>query len=243
MGSSKRARSYARRRQEKWEQRRALAQARRRRRRLVALVAACVVLAVVLVTVWANRDDGAADAIGPEPPAPTEVPDPALAEGRAWQVTMETSRGSIELELDGAAAPQAVANFLALSEAGFFDGTRCHRLVTTGIFVLQCGDPTGTGTGGPAYRFGPVENAPADDLYPAGTLAMARVSQDAHSMGSQFFLVYEDSVIPSDSAGGYTVFGHVTSGLDVVREVAQGGVVEGGVAPVHDVTIERIEAG
>src|SRR5690606_7305206 len=147
----------------------------------------------------------------------------------------------VGLELDGAAAPQAVASFVALAQAGFFDATRCHRLTVTGIFVLQCGDPTGTGGGGPAYRYGPIENAPADSMYPAGTLAMARISRDGHSMGSQFFLVYEDSQIPSDSAGGYTVFGHVTHGLDIIRDVAAGGVDAGGVAPVREVTIDRIE--
>ncbi len=84
---------------------------------------------------------------------------------------------------------------MSLAESGYFDGTSCHRLTTSGIYVLQCGDPTGTGTGDPGYKFGPVENAPTDDVYPAGTVAMARQGGDADSMGSQFFLVYEDSTI------------------------------------------------
>lgn len=146
--------------------------------------------------------------------APTGVPDIALSEYRKWDAEMVIDDISLSLELNGLAAPQAVANFVTLAQDGFFDQTSCHRLVTEGIFVLQCGDPTGTGTGGPDYRFGPIENAPADDLYSAGTLAMARVGGDGASMGSQFFIVYSDSVIPSDAAGGYTVFGQVTSGLE-----------------------------
>ena len=89
--------------------------------------------------------------------------------------------------------------------------------------MLQCGDPTGTGTGGPGYSYGPVENAPKDDVYPAGTVAMARQGGNGNSMGSQFFLVYKDSTIPSDAAGGYTVFGKITGGLTRLEKVAAGG--------------------
>ena len=109
--------------------------------------------------------------------------------------------------------------------------------------MLQCGDPTGTGTGDPGYSFGPIENAPSDDVYPAGTVAMARQGGDGESMGSQFFLVYEDSTIPSDAAGGYTVFGTITSGLDVVQAVADAGTQEGSGdgSPATPVTIEGVE--
>lgn len=156
-----------------------------------------------------------------------EPPDPSLAEGREWTVTMSTNQGDIQLTLDGVNAPQATASFVALAEDGFFNQTECHRLVTAGIYVLQCGDPSATGTGGPAYSYGPIENAPEDDLYPAGTLAMARVGGDGESMGSQFFIVYEDSTIPSDTAGGYTVFGQVTEGLSIVEDVASAGTLTG----------------
>lgn len=195
---------------------------------------------------------GTADAASPCP-APTvtppaepvqldTAPDPSVAEGRTWTATIATSCGDVTVDLLGEQAPQAVASFVTLAQEDFFVGTPCHRLTTEGIHVLQCGDPTGTGTGGPGYTFGPVENAPADDVYPAGTLAMARVGGDAGSQGSQFFLVYEDSTIPSDSAGGYTVFGRVTDGLDVVRQVAEGGV-EGGAtdgAPAWPVSLEQV---
>lgn len=177
-----------------------------------------------------------------EPVQLDAVPEPAVAEDRTWTATLATSCGDVTVELDGQAAPQAVASFVQLAREGYFTGSPCHRLTTEGIFVLQCGDPTGTGTGGPGYTFGPVENAPEGDLYPAGTLAMARVGGDAQSQGSQFFLVYEDSTIPSDTAGGYTVFGRITDGLDVVQQVADGGVAGGGGdgQPARAVSIEQV---
>ena len=214
----------------------------RRRRMFWALgVVVTVAAAAVWIAVATNTGDGAAadpgNTTGP-------VPAPALAQSRIWDVTVETNLGTIELSLDGRAAPQAVASFLSLASEGFFNGTDCHRLTTSGIYVLQCGDPTGTGTGGPAYRFGPIENAPTDDLYPAGTLAMARQGGDASSMGSQFFVVYADSTIPSDEAGGYTVFGTVTQGLDIVRSIAEGGTITGGAdgRPALSVIITKVTA-
>ena len=133
---------------------------------------------------------------------------------------------TIELayELDGLAAPQAVASFVTLVQSGFYDGLSCHRLTTEGIFVLQCGDPNGDGTGGPDWRFGPIENPPLDDIYTEGVIAMARQGGDGASMGSQFFIVYADSAIPSDAAGGYTIMGRVTGGLDALLEqvIAEG---------------------
>jgi peptidyl-prolyl cis-trans isomerase B (cyclophilin B) len=106
--------------------------------------------------------------------------------------------------------------------------------------VLQCGDPTGSGSGGPGYQFG-EENLPADaeNNYPAGTVAMANAGPGTN--GSQFFLVYEDTTLPPS----YTVFGTITEGLDVVRTVAEAGVEGGGGdgAPAQPVSIERVEIG
>ena len=155
------------------------------------------------------------------------VPSPALAENRAWTGTMNVAGTDLGIQLDGKAAPQAVANFVSLSKQGFFNGLKCHRLTTAGIFVLQCGDPNGDGTGGPGYNWGPIENAPADNIYKTGVLAMARVGGNASSMGSQFFIVYKDSQIPSDNVGGYTIFGKVTSGLEAVQKIAAAGVAGG----------------
>lgn len=259
MSSSKRERQYERRRYEKWVQRQVAHRALRRKRQriLAGGLAAVLVLGLggVGFTILTSGDEEP-DAAAPTPvpsasatsdalPARTGnggvVPDAAAAEARTWTGTLSLGQGDVGLELDGAAAPQAVANFVTLAREGYFDGTKCHRLVTSGIFVLQCGDPTATGTGGPGYTWGPIENAPADGVYPAGTIAMARVGEDGSSMGSQFFLVYEDSPIPSDGAGGYTVFGRITSGLDVVQAIADGGVEADGMTPTSDVIIEGVE--
>lgn len=167
-----------------------------------------------------------------------EIPDPSIAEGRVWSGSINVGDAKLDIELDGTVAPQAVANFIELSNSGFFEGISCHRLVVEGIFVLQCGQSAQTPDGGPGYRFGPIENSPVDNFYPMGTLAMARVGSNqigaeaaGASMGSQFFIVYKDSVIPADEAGGYTVFGKVVSGLDglgpVIEAGVQGGALEG----------------
>jgi peptidyl-prolyl cis-trans isomerase B (cyclophilin B) len=165
---------------------------------------------------------------------------------------MEVGEATLDLELDGELAPQAVANFIDLAGKDFFTGITCHRLTTSDIFVLQCGKSSATPDGGPGYTFGPIENAPTDNLYAKGTLAMARVgSKDlgpegaANSMNSQFFIVYEDSTIGSDEAGGYTVFGKITGGLDGLRSVFDAGV-EGGEpdgAPAIETKLGAIKLG
>lgn len=206
--------------------------ARRKRDNLVAILALVVVgaLATTAQVVFFTAGPGAPEPVAsasPEPSGPAAAaPDPALSEFRTWSGTMTVNDGiALDYELDGLAAPQAVASFVSLVQSGFYDGLSCHRLTTQGIFVLQCGDPNGDGTGGPDYRFGPIENAPADDVYATGVIAMARQSGDGASMGSQFFIVYDESTIPSDAAGGYTVLGRVTSGLDALVE----GVITAGV--------------
>ncbi|MFM5905814.1 MAG: peptidylprolyl isomerase [Micrococcales bacterium] len=155
------------------------------------------------------------------------VPKPEAAESRLWKGNMDVAGSPVAFELDGVKAPQATSNFVSLAKKGFYEGLTCHRLTTAGIFVLQCGDPRGDGTGGPNYLFGPVENAPSDNVYKTGYLAMARQSGNAYSMGSQFFIVYADSTIPSDAAGGYTVFGKITSGIDAIKAIAAKGVQGG----------------
>ncbi|AEG44394.1 peptidylprolyl isomerase [Isoptericola variabilis] len=259
MAASKRERDYARKRQAKWEQRQARARERRRRvSMVVALVAALALVGGGALVAGLSSADAPADVAAtpstngcPEGSTTARtggaLPDPSVAEGRTWTATLtlcvDGEVSDVVLELDGENAPQAVASFVSLAQQGYFDDTHCHRLTTSGIYVLQCGDPTATGTGGPGYQFGPIENAPEDDVYPAGTLAMARRGGDGASMGSQFFLVYQDSTIPSDTAGGYTVFGTVTSGLDVVQAVADAGTVDGAGdgSPASPVIIEGVE--
>jgi peptidyl-prolyl cis-trans isomerase B (cyclophilin B) len=147
----------------------------------------------------------------------TQVPDKKTAAGKTFVATIKTTCGDVVVELDGAKAPQTVASFLNLAQAGYWAPSPCHRVTTEGIYVLQCGDPTGTGSGGPGYTFG-IENAPKDGTYPTGSLAMAR-TQDPNSNGGQFFITYKETKLPTDG-GGYTIFGKVTKGLDIVAKIA-----------------------
>lgn len=160
---------------------------------------------------------------------------PDVSESTPTTLTLATNCGDIVIALDAAAAPQTVASEAFLAAEGFYDATTCHRLTTGGIFVLQCGDPKGDGTGGPGYSV-PDENLPAEGEanYPAGTVAMANAGPG--TSGSQFFIVYEDTTLPS----GYTIWGTVTAGLDLVKQVAAAGV-EGGATdgrPAQPVFIE-----
>src|SRR5690606_32264167 len=134
---------------------------------------------------------------------------------------------ALDIELDGAAAPQAVAAFLQQVNDGYFTGKTCHRMTTGSMKVLQCGSLDGTGAGDPDFRFGPLENTPTASMYMTSVLALARASGDDYSPGHQFFSVYEASLLPRDLAGGYTVFGRVTDGLDeLATEIVSGGVVD-----------------
>ena len=129
---------------------------------------------------------------------------------------MTTDQGVVAWSLATEKAPCASGSFVSLAAQKFFDGTPCHRLTTEGIFVLQCGDPTGTGSGGPGYQY--AEENLTGATYPRGTIAMAK-SSAAGSTGSQFFLVYKDSSLPPQ----YTPVGTITAGLDVLDKVAAGG--------------------
>jgi peptidyl-prolyl cis-trans isomerase B (cyclophilin B) len=214
------------------------------RRKRDNIVAAIVVLLVVAAAVTvqlfyfnggpgtplASPSPSASDSAAPTPEASAPpLPDPSFAQNRQWTGDMTLNGVDLGIQLDGDLAPQAVSSFISLSQAGFYDGLSCHRLTTgQGFSVLQCGDPKGDGSGGPGYSYGPIENAPANNVYPAGTIAMARVGDDANSNGSQFFIVYGDTTIPSDSAGGYTVLGKVTSGLDQLKaQVTDAGTADG----------------
>ncbi|WP_307846166.1 peptidylprolyl isomerase [Actinospica durhamensis] len=143
---------------------------------------------------------------------------------KTYTVTIKTNRGNIVFTANGNAAPYTVYSFVYLIEKRYFDNTDCTRLVTVGIYVLQCGDPTGTGAGGPGYAFQDENLAslgtPDSEgavTYKAGVVAMANAGPDTN--GSQFFLVYKDSSI--DPA--YTPFGTITEGLNIIQQVAQAG--------------------
>jgi peptidyl-prolyl cis-trans isomerase B (cyclophilin B) len=150
----------------------------------------------------------------------------------AYTATIVTNCGTIVVKLDGKRAPHTVNSFSFLAHKGFFDNTICHRLTTSGIYVLQCGDPTGTGQGGPGYTI-PDEKLEGA-VYPAGTVAMANTGQP-HTGGSQFFFVYQDTDLPPQ----YTPFGTVTQGLDVLRHIAAAGSnPPGDGSPVQPVVIK-----
>lgn len=217
----------------------------------LGFAAAFVAVAVALGAQWAYFGFGPGKtSASPAPSASAtstansaDVPSPSLSENREWTGSMKINGASLGLKLDGKAAPQAVANFVTLAKKGFFNGISCHRLTTAGIYVLQCGDPNGDGTGGPGYSWGPIENAPINDAYGKGVLAMARQGGNGSSMGSQFFIVYENSKIPSDSAGGYTKFGTVEN-LDALNKIISAGSDnsngQGDGRPVVKTTIDSV---
>lgn len=150
---------------------------------------------------------------------PTEKPSTKLPK----TFTLTTNCGVIVITTVGNKAPWTLTEMSTLAKAGYFDGSLCHRLTTAGIFVLQCGDPTATGRGGPGFSY-PDENLPANALnnYPAGTVAMANSGPGTN--GSQFFLVFADTSLGPD----YTIWGKITKGLDIVQAIAKAGVKGGG---------------
>ncbi len=150
--------------------------------------------------------------------------EPAVTIDKSAKYTMKlaTTCGDIDIALKASAAPHTVNSFNFLAGKGYFDHTKCHRLTTNQIYVLQCGDPTGSGSGGPGYTL-PDENLKdaslKKNIYPAGTVAMANTGQK-HTGGSQFFLVYQDSQLPPS----YTPFGTVSeSGMKVLKKIAAAG--------------------
>jgi peptidyl-prolyl cis-trans isomerase B (cyclophilin B) len=248
----------------------------RRRRQIQAGVGAFIAVVLVVVAImWTagvfsskkNEPEAAAGDCAWTPIDPASNPDlvdvgkpptTGIAREGTKLMTITTNQGVIEAQLNAAAAPCTVESFVYLAGKQFFNNTKCHRLTTQGIYVLQCGDPSGTGQGGPAYKF-PDENLPEApavepsatptpgatgpnvNLYPAGTLAMANSGADTN--GSQFFVVYKDG---SAMEAKYTIFGTVTKGLDIVQKIAQAGVApvngqpstDG--APKTDVTIQSL---
>ena len=159
---------------------------------------------------------------GTAPATPVDPPPSEPTVSGSIPVAITTSAGVINVELDADAAPCTVNSFLSLADQGFFDNTPCHRITTDQYYVLQCGDPTGTGTSGPGYVFDDELNG--SESYTTGTLAMANAG--AGTNGSQFFLVYADSlVLPPD----YTIFGQIDpAGLQVLEELGKVGTADGG---------------
>lgn len=162
------------------------------------------------------------------------------------QLTLNTNRGPIPMELDRAASPCTVNAIEHLAYNKYYDDTICHRLTNQGIFILQCGDPTGTGTGGPGFIYpneyptDDTDNADTQVVYPRGSVAMANSGPGTN--GSQFFLNYDDSPLPAK----YTYFGTITDeGLATLDKIAEAGVNGDGAngAPSEEVRIETAKLG
>jgi peptidyl-prolyl cis-trans isomerase B (cyclophilin B) len=246
-----RQRAAARARLEKEMAERAAA-ARKRRQRQAIIGSAIAVVVIAGVAVWivtAMKDDKPATTASAVPAGqvactwtPSDssggakikdtggTPPASVPNTGSDTLTLDTSQGAITATVDRTKAPCTAAAFEYLAAKKFWDNTKCHRLTTAGIKVLQCGDPTATGkgyretdgSGGPNFMYA-EENLPAgkDPTYPAGTIAMAKTQQPG-TTGSQFFLVYEDipaAALPAD----YTVLGTITKGLDIVKKVGKAG--------------------
>lgn len=176
-------------------------------------------------------------------------PERTIDESAKYTMRLATTCGDIDIALKASAAPHTVNSFGFLAGKGYFDHTTCHRLTDSGIYVLQCGDPQGTGMGGPGYTI-PDENLKDESLkggvYPVGTVAMAnqynaQTKQGRDTGGSQFFLVYQDSRLPAD----YTPFGTVSkAGMKVLKKIADAGAqpadpTTGNTAPHATVVINK----
>ncbi|MEU6624531.1 peptidylprolyl isomerase [Streptomyces litmocidini] len=256
--SDQRRRQLAREKYARQQQRREENRRKAKRRNTVIAAALAVVLAAggaVYASVQLTDDSakGSDSAAGENPtgtPTPTESesksPEPKLSVDTkaTYAMALKTNEGDITITMEAAKTPHTVNSFKHLADKKYFDGTKCHRLTTQGIYVLQCGDPKGDGTGGPGYtipdeNLGALGKAGADGTvtFPAGTVAMANTGQPG-SGGSQFFLVYKDTKLPPT----YTPFGKIdAAGLKAVQDVAKAGV-EGGAsdgAPKKPVTIEK----
>jgi peptidyl-prolyl cis-trans isomerase B (cyclophilin B) len=192
---------------------------------------------------------------GSKPAKPVQLPPSTPVTGNPASMVISTSAGDIPITFEATQAPCTVSSFISLAQQGYFDNTPCHRLTTQGYYVLQCGDPLGTGMGGPGYAFPDelVANDPrlqpcgttqgqAYCTYGTGTVAMA--NRGPNSNGSQFFLVYGSSRFPPD----FTVFGHLdAAGLKVIKQIAAKGIGTpsgmgpGDGAPKNPVTITSVK--
>ena len=267
MSSNKQRREAAQRHLQRQLERRAeLAQRRKRNMGIVAaLVAAVVVAGVVLLTTGVFKGDDKSAAADPSAgstaassgavdgsdgscdfkadasgnPNLTDVgtPPAKVETTGTTTLTMTTNHGDIGLKLDHANAPCATAALQFLAEKKFFDGTNCHRETNSpGLQVLQCGDPSGSGSGGASFTY-PTQ-VTGKETYPRGTIAMANSGQG--NDGSQFFLVYGDSL---DNNPNYTVVGTIDdAGLKVLDAIAKKGIAGGGTdgAPAQPVTIKTM---
>ncbi len=247
MAGKERERELARAKYERQQARRAAEAAKRRRRNtIIGAVAGVAVVAAGLF--WFLRPAPSSQPVaGPTTPTPSatstagmakgctappptrsndltwkQAPAPVLTAGQKASLGFRTNCGDLVITMDTAAAPVTSNSMAFLTQQGYFNDTSCHRLTTSGIYVLQCGDPTASGSGGPGYSI-KDENLPkaGKNNYPQGTVAMANSGPNTN--GSQFFIVYQDTTLPPS----YTIWGTLTKGLDIVQRVAAKGVTGG----------------
>jgi peptidyl-prolyl cis-trans isomerase B (cyclophilin B) len=209
-------------------------QNKRRLRDNIFAIAGVIVVAALAATTQIFYFTSGPGAPTPEPsasasaPSGTNVgaPDASLAESRVWTGELTINDIVLGIELDGVNAPQATAGWVQAVESDYYPGKTCHRLANSaGFSFLQCGSLDGTGASDPSFSYGPIENAPADGVYQAGTIAMARTQDDAYSNGHQFFIVTAATTLGIDTVGGYTVVGRVTSGLEnLISQITAAGI-------------------
>ena len=148
---------------------------------------------------------------------------------KTYTASIETNHGTITIAFDSSRSPQTVNNFVTLARDGFYDGVIFHRVIEG--FMIQGGDPTGTGSGGPGYRF--RDEIEGSGVYDRGTVAMANSGPNTN--GSQFFIMQSDYSLPHQ----YTIFGKVTDGLDTIDTIATTDKDRGD-KPLADCTIEKV---
>jgi cyclophilin family peptidyl-prolyl cis-trans isomerase len=172
----------------------------------------------------------------PEPVREFDAPPPmCLDDGATYQAVVTTKTGEFTIDLDAEAAPVTVNSFVFLARYGYFDATPCHRIITD--FVVQCGDPTGTGTGGPGYEFD--DELPAEGEYELGSVVMANSGPNTN--GSQFFIVTGDQGVALPPL--YSLFGQVSDGFDTaVADMAAAGSESGTpTTPVDIVSVQIVQ--
>ncbi|GHJ38878.1 peptidylprolyl isomerase [Streptomyces sp. TS71-3] len=272
VSSDQRRRQLAREKFLRQQQRRESARLKARRRN-AAIAAGVVVVVAIGAGAWATDGFGsgstkksAAGAEPSAPPSPSKAPDPCekpakgtvknlsfkkepaitIDKSATYTMDLKTTCGDMPISMAASKVPHTVNSFDFLAKKGYFDHTKCHRLTTSGIYVLQCGDPKGNGTGGPGYTI-PDEDLKdtrlKGNVYPAGTVAMAnqynpQTKQGKNSGGSQFFLVFQDSQLPPY----YTPFGTLSKdGMKVLTKIAKAGesTGQGDGAPNATVVINK----
>lgn len=204
---------------------------------LIILAAICLVLLLkfMIPSFSAQPNDVQTASPQPQPSAPKQFtqPETVIDPTKTYLATLKTEIGDIVIQLDSQKTPITTNNFVFLAQQGFYNQTIFHRVINR--FMIQGGDPLGTGSGGPGYKF---DDEPITLEYTRGAVAMANAGPNTN--GSQFFIMHVDNPLPKN----YVIFGHVTEGLDVVDAIATAPVVTSPTGenshPVKPVTITTV---